>query len=196
MKADRYLIFSSAMDCKKFLDQLHALMQEHDIWAEPNEHPFDDQAIIPWNDEYLKNYRHLLQGVEEITLEVAQARGFILGRLKGPFAHARAKLEEAQLLQAALTEVTPLPNFPVYRALFFGFLSATYAIKEALRKSCKRRGSLAEAWFDEQFKSIQSDPLVWAFYQINMNRPAFPRHPEAINYGYLGGVCEQQAIYR
>lgn len=167
MKADRYLAFPSVESAKAFLDQLHSAMQHREIWAEPNAHPFEDRAVVPWNDVYLAQHSHLLEGVEQISLEQARERGFIFGRLKGPFAHARAKLEEAQLLQEALAGATPLPNFPVYRTLFFGFLSATYALKEALRQSCKRLGGGAEAWFEEQFQRLKADPLIWAFYQMN-----------------------------
>ncbi len=167
MKADRYLVFAPAESAKQFLDQLHAAMQHRETWAEPNVHPFEDRAVVPWNDGYLVQYSHLLEGVEQISLDQARDQGFTFGRLKGPFAHARAKLEEAQLLQEALAGATPLPNFPVYRALFFGFLSATYALKEALRESCKRLGKEAEAWFEGQFQRLKANPVVWAFYQMN-----------------------------
>lgn len=167
MKVDRYLEFSSAEGAKEFLDRLHAAMQHREIWAEPNVHPFENWAVVPWSDGYLAQYSHLLEGIEQISLDQARDQGFTFGRLKGPFAHARAKLEEAQLLQEALAGAAPLPNFPVYRALFFGFLSATYALKEALRQSCKRLGGGAEAWFEDQFQRLKADPVVWAFYQMN-----------------------------
>ena len=167
MKADRYLVFPSVDGAKAFLEKLHAATQHREIWAEPNVHPFQDRAVVPWNDGYLAQYSHLLEGIEQMSLEQARDQGFTFGRLEGPFAHARAKLEEAQLLQEALTAATPLPNFPVYRALFFGFLSATYALKEALRQSCNRLGGDAEAWFEEQFQRLKVDPIVWAFYQMN-----------------------------
>jgi hypothetical protein len=167
MNIDRYLVFSSAEGAKAFLDQLHAAMQQREVWADPAFHPFEQWAVVPWNDIYLAQYRHLLEGVEQIAPEEARKQGFIFGRLKGPFAHARAKLEEAQLLHEALVTATPLPNLPVYRALFFGLLSATYALKEALRQSCKRLGGEAEVWFEERFQGMKAEPLVWAFYQMN-----------------------------
>lgn len=167
MRSDRYLYFSPAANASSFLDLLHKAMQHQDIWAEPNTHPFEDKALVPWNDDYLAKYNYLIESVEQISPEQARSEGFIFGRIKGPFAHARAKLEEAQLLQEALTSTTPLPNFSVYRALFFGFLSSTYALKEALRKSCKRLGSKAESWFEEQFQRLKANSLVWAFYQMN-----------------------------
>lgn len=167
MQINKYLTFASAEEASLFLGRLHAAMQYREIWAEPNIHPFEGRAIVPWNDGYLAQYSHLLEGVEPISLEQAREQGFTFGRLKGPFSHARAKLEEAQLLHEALTSATTLPNFPAYRALFFGFLSATYALKEALRQSCKRLGSETEGWFEEQFQRLKADPLVWAFYQMN-----------------------------
>ncbi len=167
MKADRYLLFASAEGANDFLDRLHAAMQYRESWAEPNVHPLDIRAVVPWNDGYLAQYSHLLEGIEQTSLDLARGQGFVFGRLKGPFAHARAKLEEAQLLEEALTSATSLPNFPVYRALFFGFLSATYALKEALRQSCRRLGNEAEAWFEGQFQRLKADPVVWAFYQMN-----------------------------
>lgn len=164
---DRHLLFASKAPAEQFLDKLHTAMQHTEVWAEVNVHPFEKLAIVPWSDGYLAQYKHLIEDVEQISRAQAEQQGFLFGRLKGPFAHARAKLEEAQLLQEALTEVSPLPNFPVYRALFFGFLSATYALKEALRKSCKRLGNDAEDWFEIQFKQLKDDPLVWAFFQLN-----------------------------
>jgi len=142
-------------------------MQHREVWANPNVHPFDGRAIIPWNDNYLADFSNLLADIEQSTLDDAREQGWTFGRLTGPFAHARAKLEEAQLLQEALGQATPLPNFPVYRALFFGFSSATYAVKEAVRRSCKRIGNEAEAWFEGQFQRLKSDPVVWGFYQLN-----------------------------
>ena len=167
MNIDRYLIFESEKSAVQFLDQLHREMRHKEVWAEVNVHPFEKHAVVPWSDDYLTQYSHLIKDVAQISQEQAEQQGFLFGRLKGPFAHARAKLEEAQLLQEALAEASPLPNFPVYRALFFGFLSATYALKEALRKSCKRLGSDAEVWFESQFKQLKDDPLVWAFFQLN-----------------------------
>jgi hypothetical protein len=167
MRADRYLAFLSTEIARSFLDRLHSAMQHREVWTEPNVHPFEDRAVIPWNDAYLAQYSHLLESIDQVSLEQARDQGFIFGRLKGPFAHARAKLEEAQLLQEALAGAASLPNFPVYRSLFFGQLSAMYALKEALKQSCKRLGAGAEAWFEEQFQRLKADPLVWAFYQMN-----------------------------
>lgn len=167
MNADRYLAFPSTEIAKSFLEQLHSAMQHREVWAEPNVHPFEDRAVIPWNDAYLARYSHLLEGIDQVSIEQARYQGFIFGRLKGPFAHARAKLEEAQLLQEAMSNAAALPNFPVYRSLFFGQLSAMYALKEALKQSCKRLGVGAEAWFEEQFQCLKAEPLVWAFYQMN-----------------------------
>lgn len=167
MRIDRYLAFSSMEGAMQFLERLQEAMQHREVWAEPNVHPLDGFAVVPWNDDYLAQYSHLLEGIEQISQDQAKERGFIFGRLKGPFAHARAKLEEAQLLQEALAGATPLPNLPVYRSLFFGFLSATYAVKEALRKSCDLLGKDAKAWFEGQFQRLKGDSVVWAFYQLN-----------------------------
>lgn len=188
MKVDRYLAFPSAEGARAFLDQLHAAMKYREIWAEPNAHPFEDRAVVPWNDGYLAQYSHLLEGVEQISMEQARDQGFTFGRLRGPFAHARAKLEEAQLLQEALAAATPLPNFPVYRALFFGFLSATYALKEALKQSCKRLGADAEAWFEEQFQRLKADPLVWAFYRMNNDNKHQPNDLPLRSYLEMRGL--------
>lgn len=167
MKIDRHLVFESKEIAEKFLDQLHTSMQHREVWSEVNSHPFEKRALVPWSDDYLAQYSHLIEDIEQISQEQAEQQGFLFGRLKGPFAHARAKLEEAQLLQEALVKASPLPNFPVYRALFLGFLNATYALKEALRKSCKRLGPDADDWFESQFQRLKDDPLVWAFFQLN-----------------------------
>ena len=167
MNIDRYLVFSSTAAASNFLDQLQAAMRHREVWGSVNEHPFDKRAIVPWSDHYLAQYGHLIEDIEQISQEQAEQQGFLFGRLKGPFAHARAKLEEAQLLQQALEHASLIPNFPVYRALFIGFLSATFALKEALRKSCKILGGDAEDWFENQFQLLKEDPVVWAFFQLN-----------------------------
>jgi len=151
-------------------------MQYREIWAYPKVHPFDGRACVPWNDSYLAHYKHLLMGLAQISQVDAEKLGFTFGRLQGPFAHARAKLEEAQLLLEALQAAAPLPNFPVYSALFFGFLGATYAVKEALCKSCKRLGSDAYAWYEVQFQQLKQDPVVSAFYELNNQNKHEPKN--------------------
>ncbi len=159
MKIHKYLVFPSIEAAIQFLDQLHTAMQNKEIWTDANLHPFDKRALVPWNDDYLNQYDHLITPIEKISQDEALDQGFLFGRLRGPFAHARAKLEEAQLLQSALVEASSIPNFPVYRALFFGFLSATYALKEALRKSCNRLGTRQKHGSKTNSKSLNPTPL-------------------------------------
>lgn len=167
MKTDRYLLFQDLLEALSLLEKLQEARATASAWCEPDVHPFDGRALIRWNDTELASHLKLIDGIQQISEEEAIRQGWAFGRLKGPFSHARAKLEEAQLLHEALSNMDGLPNFPVYRALFFGFLSATYAIKEAVRASCARLGAPANAWFEEKFKEIKANPAVWGCYQLN-----------------------------
>lgn len=167
MNIDKYLVFASEKEARQFLDRLGAAMHYKEVWVDFNVHPFEERTLVPWSDAYLSQYGHLLKGIEQISLSQAREQGFIFGRHKGPFSQARSKLEEAQLLQEALIEASSLPNFPVYRALFFGLINATYALEEAVRNSCKRLGGKAETWFESQFLRLKDDPVIWTFYQMH-----------------------------
>jgi hypothetical protein len=91
MKIDKYLAFSTADSAKEFLGRLHAAMQHRETWAEPNVHPFENRALVPWHDGYLAQHSNLIEGVEQLSLEQARDQGFIFGRLKGPFAPRSSK---------------------------------------------------------------------------------------------------------
>lgn len=167
-------MFPTTESAQALLNELHLAMQYRDTWDHPNPHPFDDRALVSWNDQHLEQYTHLVQGIPNLSREEAIAQGWTFGWMRGAFVHARQKLQEAQLLQEALENFSEYPNFPVYRALFFGFLSATYAIKEATRRTCDRFGPNANAWFEEKFQEIKSTPLLWCFYQLNNSNKHSP----------------------
>lgn len=165
MRVDRYLVFpdiASALAFSAALDEAYG-----GAWDVPNVHPLDGRALIRWNDAHLAQYADMLLGVTQISPEEAEPEGWLFGRHRGPFAHAKAKLEEAQLLQSALRDLDKIPNFPVYRAMFFGFLGATYALKESLCKTCRALGVDATEWYEIQFGILKSDPVLGAFYKLN-----------------------------
>lgn len=192
MKADRYLLFECVADAQRFVDRLDEERKSLDRWAHPNINPFDGRAVIPWNDEYLAAHAHLTDGVPDISLDAAQEEGWAFGHFSGLFAKARAKLEEAQLIRDGLDQFDKHPNYPAYHALFFGFLSATYAIKESVRKVCSRISPDAKLWWNTRFNELRSDQLLSFFYDLNNSDKhsiATPLlRPRTKFYGYKGAA--------
>lgn len=164
MKIHRYIVLWSATEGRALIDRIDQA-RGADHWAEPNINPFDGRALVPWNDEYLANQAGLIDGMETLTFDEAQDQGWAFGYFTGRFAKARVKLEEAQHIRVTLDAFDRKPNYPAYRALFFGLLSSLYGVKEALREASKKLGK--EAWWDAKFEEIKADPLLCLFYDLN-----------------------------
>lgn len=189
MKIDRYLVLPSESDARALIERVDQARGE-DHWSEPNINPFDGRAIVPWNDEYLADQAYLIDGLEALYFDEAQDQGWAFGFFTGRFAKARAKLEEAQHIRVSLDAFDRNPNYPAYRALFFGLLSSLYGVKEALRKSCNKISDGASVWWDAKFEEIRTDPLLWLFYDLNnsdkhsISSPLL--RPKMNLYGYRG----------
>lgn len=166
MKINRYILLDNQLEAHTLINQIdHARESEH--WAEPIINPFDGRALVPWNDEYLIQQVHFIDGKDTLTFDEAQDQGWSFGYFKGRFSKARVKLEEAQHIRVSLDGFDCNPNYPAYRALFFGLLSSLYGVKEALQKSCKKIKNTALLWWEEKFIEIKNDPLLWLFYDLN-----------------------------
>lgn len=189
MKIHRYLVLPNESDARALVERLDQA-RGSDHWAEPNVNPFDGRAIVPWNDEYLADQAELVDGIEALSHDQAQDQGWSFGFFTGRFAKARVKLEEAQHIRVSLDAFDRNPNYPAYRALFFGLLSSLYGVKEALRESCNKIGGGASVWWEEKFEEIRMDPLLWLFYNLNnsdkhsISSPLL--RPRMNLYGYRG----------
>jgi len=166
MKIHRYILLRSESEGRALIERIDQA-RGTDHWAEPNINPFDGRALVPWNDEYLAKQSDLINGMETITFDKAQDQGWTFGYFTGRFAKARVKLEEAQHIRVTLDSFDRNPNYPGYRALFFGLLSSLYGVKEALRESSKKLGKEALDWWDAKFEEIRTDELLWLFYDLN-----------------------------
>ena len=147
---------------------------------------------MPWNDEYLVNEVALIDGMQTLTLDEAQDEGWAFGYFAGKFSKARIKLEEAQHIRVSLDAFDRKPNYPAYRALFFGLLSSLYAVKEALRRASEKIGKDGLEWWEKKFEEIKADPLLWLFYDLNnsdkhsISSPLL--RPRMNLYGYKGAA--------
>lgn len=191
MKINRYIMLDNKLEGKALIDRIdQARGSEH--WAEPIINPFDGRALVPWNDDYLINQVHFIDGKDTLTFDEAQDQGWSFGYFDGRFAKARVKLEEAQHIRVSLDGFDCNPNYPAYRALFFGLLSSLYGVKEALQKSCKKIKNTALSWWEEKFIEIKEDPLLWLFYDLNnadkhsLSSPLLRPHMKL--YSYKGTV--------
>jgi hypothetical protein len=191
MKVHRYILLPNAHDAHNLIDKIDQA-RGSDHWGEPNINPFDERALVPWNDDYLADQAHLIDGMATISFDEAQDQGWAFGYFTGRFSKARVKLEEAQHIRLTLDAFDRNPNYPAYRALFFGLLSSLYGTKEALRKSCKRIGGEALPWWDAKFEEIKADPLLWLLYELNnsdkhsISSPLL--RPRMNLYGYKGAA--------
>lgn len=166
MKIHRYILFKNEHHARHLIDKVDQA-RGSDHWAEPNINPFDGRALVPWNNDYLAGQAYLIDGLATISFDEAQDQGWAFGYFTGRFSKARVKLEEAQHIRLTLDAFDHNPNYPAYRALFFGLLSSLYGTKEALRESCKRIGKGALPWWDSKFEEIKADTLLWLLYELN-----------------------------
>jgi hypothetical protein len=189
MNIHRYVIFENSDEANALIYRLdQALGGDH--WADANLNPFDGRALVAWNDDYLSKFSEMIAGFQTISLDEAQDEGWAFGYFSGRFAKSRVKLEEAQHIRVSLDSFDRQPNYPAYRALFFGLLSSLYGVKEALRQSCKKTSKEALAWWNLKFEEIKADPLLCLFYDLNnsdkhsISSPLL--RPRMNLYGYKG----------
>lgn len=189
MKINRYILLDNTLEAHTLINQIDQA-RGSDHWAEPIINSFDNRALVPWSDEYLIQQTNLIHGMKSLTFDEAQDQGWCFGYFDGRFAKARIKLEEAQHIRVSLDGFDCNPNYPAYRALFFGLLSSLYGVKEALQKSCKKTGNEASSWWEEKFREIKADPLLCFFYDLNnsdkhsISSPFLRPHMKL--YGYKG----------
>jgi hypothetical protein len=188
LKKDRYILLANKDEALGLIKEVDEILSEQ--WAEPIVHPFSGKALVPWNDEYLKNAAHLLRGKKVISPAQAAEQGWNFGYHQGPFAKASTKLEDANFAREAINRFDAYPNYPAYRATFYGVLASLYGVKEALKKTAKSIGGDAPRWWHAKFKEIQGDPLLKLFYDLhNSDKHDLEiKHlrPNMKFYGYTG----------
>ena len=59
------------------------------------------------------------------------------------------------------------PNFPAYRATFYGVLVSIFGIKEALRYACEKYSPDALEWWYLKYKEIEKDQLLKLFIDLH-----------------------------
>ena len=140
-------------------------------WGVPVEHPYKDEALVRYRPEMLTpEALTTFDGTEEIDLADAAKREFYIGPFPGRFGKSRAKLEEAQLLFDALLQQHSRPSQPVVRALFFGFLSTLYALRESLKKVCMAKGDPLRAWWKQRQVELDKDGELLQYLLFVVNR--------------------------
>lgn len=165
-------------------------MNEH--WDDPSVHPDDGRALVSWNDEYLRKAEGLLKGKTSLSRKEALSQGWYFGYFKGPFAKAEQKLEDAIFGRDSLELFNMYPNFPAFKAVFFGILNSLYGVKEAIRWRCDAMGGEAKQWWSDEFNRIKADPLMSFFYDLHnedkhsLNSAAL--HPRTRIFEYEGSA--------
>lgn len=154
MRKDSYIVFEDPVEAQKFVDALNRLIGEH--WDDPIKHPFDNRTVVSWNDEYLAKASSMLDGRTTCSRFETIREGWALGYHRGAFSKASAKLEDAISGREALELFKNYPNFPAFRPVFYGILTALYGVKEGLRGATAHLGNEAEAWWETEFTEIRA----------------------------------------
>lgn len=165
MKTDFYLVFPDIDSANAFIGVVDERIGEH--WAEAKINRFDGKALVAWNEQYLSKVNSLINGIERLSYTEADESGWNLGFHKGKFAKSKTKLEDAIFARESLDMFDHYPNFPAYRAVFFGILSSLYGVKEGLKKVCKKIGEDATLWWEKKFEEIKNDDLLYLFYDTH-----------------------------
>lgn len=140
-------------------------------WGVPIEHPYRDGALVRYRPEMLNpEALAAFDGTEDVDLLEAAKREFYIGPFAGRFGKSRAKLEEAQLLLDALLQQRSRPNQPVVRALFFGFLSTLYALRECLKKVCMAKGKPLRSWWKQRQGELDKNGELLPYLLFVVNR--------------------------
>ena len=165
MKKDKYILFENKLDAQQFINEIDKFIKQH--WADPIVQPFNGKAIVPWNNEYLEKAKFLLKGKKVLSPEQAEQSGWYFGYHQGYFAKASTKLEDAMFAREALDMFDNYPNFPAYRATFYGLLVSLFGVKEALRYACDRINDESKQWWTIKFKEIENDQLLKLFIDLH-----------------------------
>jgi hypothetical protein len=165
LKTDCYILLANKDEASGLIKEIDKILSEH--WAEPIVHPFSGKTLVPWNDDYLKNAVHLIHGKKVVARAQAAEQGWNLGYHQGPFAKASTKLEDADFAREAINGFDAYPNYPAYRAAFYGVLASLYGVKEALRKTAIAISGEAPKWWKAKFKEIEGDSLLKLFYDLH-----------------------------
>ncbi|TCB47050.1 hypothetical protein E0H80_16425 [Acinetobacter sp. ANC 4779] len=200
MKKDRYILFQNKTEAEDFIRELDQILIEH--WGDAIVHPFNGKAIVPWNDEHLKKVSYLLHGKKKISPEQATEQGWYFGYHQGFFAKATTKLEDATFAREALDKFDTYPNYPAYRATFYGVLVSLFGVKEALWEATKRINdealkngtdsinTKANEWWSNKFEEISKDQLLNLFIELHNqdkhNLKIKHLRPQMRLYGYKG----------
>jgi hypothetical protein len=169
-----YRFFKSIQAAREAVEKIDLAMNytgTGQTWGAPIEHPYHDQALVRYRPEMLNpEALAVFDGTEEVDLQEAAKREFYIGPFPGRFGKSRAKLEEAQLLLDALLQQRSRPNQPVVRALFFGFLSTLYALRESLKKVCMAKGNPLRSWWKHRQVELDKNGELLQYLLIVVNR--------------------------
>lgn len=171
-----YRFFKSIQAAREAIEKIDLAMNymgTGQTWGAPIEHPYRDEALVRYRPEMLNPQAQVaFEGTEEIDLQEAAKCEFYIGPFPGRFGKSRAKLEEAQLLFDALLRQRERPNQPIVRALFFGFLSTLYALRESLKKVCMAKGDPLRSWWKQRQVELNKsgDLLQYLLFVVNRDK--------------------------
>lgn len=171
-----YRHFKSLQTAQEAIEKIDLAMNHAgtgQTWGVPIEHPYRNEALVRYRPEMLNpNALTAFDGTEEVDLQEAAKRDFYIGPFSGRFGKSRAKLEEAQLLFDALLQQRSHPNQPVVRALFFGFLSTLYALRESLKRVCPAKGDALRSWWKQRQTELdkKGELLQYLLFVVNRDK--------------------------
>ncbi len=156
-------------------------------YTDPIPHPTKNDVLLKFVPEDLSECQDILVKYPTLTADQVGVEGWYIGYFSGRFGKSRAKLEEAQLLYEALADPPVKDNRPVFRALFFAYLSTLYSLQESIQKVCEGRKGTLEEWWQLRSKELKAkNELLFCFNKIGNrdkhNHENFFRYPAKV-YG-------------
>ncbi len=150
-------------------------------------HPTKQEALLKYRPDMLIGCEDIFEGIPALTLDEAVAEGWYLGPFQGRLGKTRAKLEEAQHLSDTLESPQIRDNRPVFRALFFAYISALYSLRESLKKVCPVYDGKLKDWWAVRIKELATRGELLSYLleignRDKHNHENFLRYPANITY--------------
>lgn len=202
MRKDFYVEVPTADEATRILSEIEK--RKGTKWAEPISSPFKREVVFGWNNDELATCEDLITGLRRLSLDEALKRDYEIDYHRGRFAHASRKLEEARFMLDAIENSVQSINFPATRALFYGFQSAIYSTREALKRSCRKSGDEARRWWKDVETVIKGHEPFIQFMHVDYNRDKHGENsgllsPSVFLYSYEGpavDVLSGEGVYK
>jgi len=171
-----YKIIPNIAESKRLIKTIdERLSPQH--YSNPWPHPKGDEALIIYDTRLLGKHNEI-EKYPSLTETEATKKGWYIHWFTGyqwsvgRFAKSRVKLEEAQYLYDLLSDTVLKDNRPLFRSLFFAFLSALYSLSETMKSVCEAQGGELSRFYEPHKKKIRNpkDLIGYLIQVVNRDK--------------------------